>query len=177
VSLKVRDMVRAVVDETRFRANIDKMRGLTETRQASSIVKAVEVLAQKVDVTEHEKGNILEALAKGGDFTAWGFTNAVTAHASTGDLWPPHLPRSFSASSLPLSGMRLLKSRFCSVAGRLGRLQRIDRHGELAPFRPLGAFAWKAATRTRELGPRLFGPVVTPLRARRSGASVVSDRP
>lgn len=83
VLLKVRDMVKAVVDETRFRATLDKMRGLTETRRITSMTKAVEVLAQKIDINEGEKVNILEALARGGDFTAWGMANAVTAQAHT----------------------------------------------------------------------------------------------
>jgi hypothetical protein len=81
VLLKVRDMVKAVVDETRFRANLDKMRGLTEGRITGNPVEAVEVLAQKLPVTEGEKGGILRSLIEGGDLSAWGMLNAVTAQA------------------------------------------------------------------------------------------------
>jgi hypothetical protein len=81
VLLKVRDMVKAVVDETRFRANLDKMRGLTEGRITGNPVEAVEILAQKLPVTEGEKGGILRSLIEGGDLSAWGMLNAVTAQA------------------------------------------------------------------------------------------------
>jgi hypothetical protein len=83
ILLKVRDMVRAVVDETKFRANLDKMRGLTDARVTGDPVKAIEVLAQKVGANETEKGSILRALIQGGDLSAWGMLNAVTAQAHT----------------------------------------------------------------------------------------------
>jgi hypothetical protein len=83
ILLKVRDMVRAVVDETKFRANLDKMRGLTDARVTGDPAKAIEVLAQKVGANETEKGSILRALIHGGDLSAWGMLNAVTAQAHT----------------------------------------------------------------------------------------------
>jgi len=81
--LKVRDMVRAVVDETKFRATLGKMQGLTQVRVTGDPAKAIEVLAQKVNVNETEKGGILRALIEGGDLSAWGMLNAVTAQAHT----------------------------------------------------------------------------------------------
>jgi hypothetical protein len=83
VLLKVRDMIKAVVDEGRFKENLERMRALAESRQVKSVTKAVEVLAQKVTLTEGEQGDILEALARGGDLTAWGVVNAVTSQAHT----------------------------------------------------------------------------------------------
>lgn len=83
VLLKVRDMVRAVVDETRFRATLSKMQGLTEGRITGDPSKAVEVLARKVGATEGEQGGILRALIEGADLSAWGMMNAVTAQAHT----------------------------------------------------------------------------------------------
>ena len=82
VLLKVRDMVKAAVDATRFRERIERMQGLT-TIKASSVEHAVEVLAQKVSASEDEKGGILRALIEGGDLSAWGLLNAVTAQAHT----------------------------------------------------------------------------------------------
>ena len=81
VLLKVRDMVRAVVDETRFRATLAKMQGLVAPRITGSPERAVEVLAQKVGATEGERGSILRALIEGADLSAWGLVNAVTAQA------------------------------------------------------------------------------------------------
>lgn len=83
VLLKVRDFVRAAVDETAFDKRVAKMAALAD---GSAVVtgdpaKAVEVLARKVEATEEERGGILRALIEGGDLTAWGLLNAVTAQA------------------------------------------------------------------------------------------------
>lgn len=83
VLLKVRDMVRAVVDETRFRATLGKLQGLTTGKVEGDPAKAIEVLAQKVNATEAEKGGILRSLIEGGDLSRWGLVNAVTAQAHT----------------------------------------------------------------------------------------------
>lgn len=85
VLLKVRDMVRAVVDETRFRATLGKMQGLTEGKITGDPSKAIEVLAQRVGANEAEKGGMLRRLIEGGDLSAWGVVNAVTglAHDAT----------------------------------------------------------------------------------------------
>jgi hypothetical protein len=81
VLLKVRDMVRAVVDETRFRANLLRLQVMTDVKVTGNPAKAVEVLAQKVGATDAEQGGILRALIEGGDLSAWGMLNAVTAQA------------------------------------------------------------------------------------------------
>lgn len=83
VLLKVRDMVKAVVDETRFRVHLDKMRGLTEGNITGDPAKAIEVLARKVGANETEQGGILRALITGGDLSRWGIVNAITAQAHT----------------------------------------------------------------------------------------------
>ena len=83
VLLKVRDMVRAVVDEARFKANIAKLQGLADPlhRITGDPVKAVEVLAAKVGASVGEKDGILRSLIEGHDLTAWGLLNAVTAQS------------------------------------------------------------------------------------------------
>jgi hypothetical protein len=81
VLLKVRDMVRAVVDESRFRANLGRLQNLTEGKIEGDPAKAIEVLAKKVGATENERGGILRALIEGGDLSRWGVVNAVTAQA------------------------------------------------------------------------------------------------
>lgn len=82
VLLKVRDMIKAAVDAVRFRERIERMQGLTQIK-ASNVEHAVEVLAQKVGATDDEQGGILRALIEGGDLSAWGLLNAVTAQAHT----------------------------------------------------------------------------------------------
>lgn len=81
VLLKVRDMVRNVVDETNFRRQLSKWQGLTEGSISGDPAKSVEVLAKKVGATEGEKGGILRSLIQGGDLSRWGIVNAITHQA------------------------------------------------------------------------------------------------
>ncbi len=85
VLLKVRDMVRAVVDRTRFNATLAKLGDLTEGKISGDPAKAVEVLARKVGATQAEQGGILRSLIQGGDLSRWGIINAIThqAHEAT----------------------------------------------------------------------------------------------
>lgn len=83
ILLKVRDMVRAVVDETRFKAQLIKMQGLTEGVIKGDPVRVVEVLAAKVGTSEGEQAGILRSLIEGKDLSAWGLLNAVTAQSHT----------------------------------------------------------------------------------------------
>ena len=85
ILLKVRDMVRGVVDEARFRAHLDKLKQLADpsAKITGNVVQAVEVLTNKVGLSDSMRPSILTALAEGGDLTAWGIVNAVTAQAHT----------------------------------------------------------------------------------------------
>lgn len=83
VLLKVRDMIGAAVDAVQFNKRIEKMMGLTELKIEGNPAAAVEVLGQKIGATQEETGGILRALIEGGDLSAWGVLNAVTAQAHT----------------------------------------------------------------------------------------------
>lgn len=87
VLLKVRDMVTSIVDETRFRAQLAKLQGLTEGTITGDPSKAVEVLAKKIGATEGEKGGLLRSLIEGGDLSRWGIVNAVTHQAHTASTY------------------------------------------------------------------------------------------
>ena len=87
ILLKVRDMVKAVVDETRFRAMIERLQGFTTAKISGDPVRAVEVLAQKVNASEFERGGILRSLIEGNDLSAWGMMNAITAQAHTANSY------------------------------------------------------------------------------------------
>ena len=81
---KVKDMVKAAVDETRFRKSVEKLQELAGVPiPATNIVSAVEVLAPKIGAGEAEKNGILAAMIEGKDLSAWGLINAVTAQAHT----------------------------------------------------------------------------------------------
>jgi hypothetical protein len=81
VLLKVRDMIAAAVDAVRFRENVERMQGLATARVTGNPTRVVEVLAKRVNATEAEAGGILKSLIEGGDLSAWGLLNAVTAQA------------------------------------------------------------------------------------------------
>ena len=83
ILLKVRDMVRGVVDQTRFVAHLNKLKELADpsTTKVTNMVAAVEVLTNKMGLPDAMRPSILQSLAEGGDFTAWGVVNAVTAQA------------------------------------------------------------------------------------------------
>jgi hypothetical protein len=81
VLLKVRDMITAAVDRVRFGERIERMQGLTTQRIGGNPTKVVEVLAKRIGANETEQGGILRSLIEGGDLSAWGLLNAVTAQA------------------------------------------------------------------------------------------------
>lgn len=81
VLLKVRDMVRHAVDEVAFARRVDRMTALAGTQLTGDPLKATQLLAQKVDFSESETGALLKHLIGGGDLSAWGMLNAVTAMA------------------------------------------------------------------------------------------------
>lgn len=101
VLLKVRDMVHAAVNEKEFALTLEKMRGLTDGKITGNPDEVIEVLCQKVGVSETEKGGILRSLIEGGDLSAWGMLNAVTAQA--------HVARDYDrAVELEAAGGQLL---------------------------------------------------------------------
>ncbi len=87
VLLKVRDTVKAALDEAKFAARIAKIAELAgaDARVTGDPAKAIDVLAKKVNIAEGERGGVLRALIEGGDLSAWGMINAITAQAHTAD--------------------------------------------------------------------------------------------
>ena len=77
--MKVQDIVRAAVDETKFMFTVDKMREATQIPLDHNPVKSVELLADKFLLTENERGDILRQLFMAGDNSRYGLVNAVTS--------------------------------------------------------------------------------------------------
>ncbi|MBQ6296886.1 MAG: DUF932 domain-containing protein [Selenomonadaceae bacterium] len=77
--MKVQDVVRSAVDEARFMLTVNKMREATQIPLKHEPVKAVELLADKFQLTESERGDILRQLFMGADNSRYGLVNAVTA--------------------------------------------------------------------------------------------------
>lgn len=80
--LKVRDTVRAVVDEVRFEKLVDMMRGAKEAKiTTTNIPQMVELAGPDFGYTKNEGQGILDYLIRGNDLSLYGFGNAITRFA------------------------------------------------------------------------------------------------
>ena len=77
--MKVQDIVRSAVDESKFLLAVNKLRDSKNIPLTHEPVKAVEILADKFQLSENERGDILRQLFIGGDNSRYGLINAVTA--------------------------------------------------------------------------------------------------
>ena len=77
--MKVQDVVRCAVDEAKFALTVDRLRDATQIPLKHDPVKSVELLADKFQLTENERGDILRQLFIGADNSRYGLINAVTA--------------------------------------------------------------------------------------------------
>ena len=77
--MKVQDIVRCAVDETKFMLTVNKMRESMNIPILHEPAKEVELLADKFQFTELEKSSILGQLFKDRDLSRYGLVNAVTA--------------------------------------------------------------------------------------------------
>jgi hypothetical protein len=79
--LKLRDFAKELLTDRFLDQQVERMRGLTETR-IETPVKAVEHLAKQHSFTEATKNDVLKHLIEGGDLSLWGLQNAVTRAAA-----------------------------------------------------------------------------------------------
>lgn len=77
--MKVQDVVRSAVDETRFMLTVEKLRETKKVPIGKDPVKAVEVLADKFQLMVNERGDVLRQLFMGDDNSRYGLMNAVTS--------------------------------------------------------------------------------------------------
>ena len=80
--LKLRDAVKGILTEEVFTKITDRMIEATGVEIQGSPEKVIEVVKERLDLTEEEGGNVLRHLIKGGDLSMWGVANAVTAEAN-----------------------------------------------------------------------------------------------
>lgn len=80
---KTRDVITATLNETVFDLIIEKMGALAGVKIEGDPVAAVEVLAKReyADLGSGEKGSLMQHLIEGGDLSALGYHNALTATA------------------------------------------------------------------------------------------------
>lgn len=80
--LKARDVAAGIFNQDFFDGLLTKMRASTEEQLKTKRPDlAVQVLADQIGLNETEQVSVLTHLLSGGDFSRWGFTNAVTAMA------------------------------------------------------------------------------------------------
>lgn len=79
--LKLQDIVRAAVDETRFEMVVNRLRESTGHKITGRVQDVVEMTARQFSIGAGEQENILEHLSRGGDFSMYGLGNAVTRAA------------------------------------------------------------------------------------------------
>lgn len=76
--LKVRDQVQAAVDDTKFRVIVQEFAAAKDSTPMEKPIKAMEVLAPRVGLTETEGQSVLQHLLRDGDLTKFGAMNAIT---------------------------------------------------------------------------------------------------
>jgi hypothetical protein len=79
--LALGDVVRAAVDEVRFRDLIAQMAEAAAGSRVADPVAAVQVLAKREGLGDGEQRDVLRHLAEGGDLSRWGVLSAVTRAA------------------------------------------------------------------------------------------------
>lgn len=79
--LKVRDVVKAMMDEAIFNRIVDRWREATEQKITADPVKVVERVNKRLGLSDVEGGGVLRHLIEGGDLSAYGLMNAITRTA------------------------------------------------------------------------------------------------
>ena len=79
--LKLRDLVRNAISITTFREAVEDMQTAKSAIIVGNPVKAVEVTAKAIGLSESESGLVLNHLIRDGDLSKFGMLNAVTRSA------------------------------------------------------------------------------------------------
>lgn len=80
--LKIRDTIKAALDEVHFNNLIEQMHAATEVKiETNHIPEMVQLASTEFGYTKKEGEGILDHLIRGGDLSLYGFSNAVTRFA------------------------------------------------------------------------------------------------
>jgi hypothetical protein len=83
---QVRDVVAGAFEQAKFDALVGEMQQTTARRIEGDPVEVVEVTAKRFDLTDQERGGILNALVEGGDLSQYGLHAAVTRYSQRDDV-------------------------------------------------------------------------------------------
>lgn len=81
ILLKVRDVLRSVVNQDLFNGILDRFRAARGHKIMGDVPMAVEVLAQKYALTKTEGSGVLRHLIEGGELSRYGMVNALTRYS------------------------------------------------------------------------------------------------
>ena len=101
ILLKVRDVVKASLDEAVFKRTVERLRQAAGERIEGDPAKAVELLSNKFSFSQGETGGVLRYLIEGGDLSQYGMIQAVTRLAQDPDDYD-------RATELEAAGGRIL---------------------------------------------------------------------
>lgn len=79
--LKIRDTIKAAMDEVHLTNLTEIMREAAEAKITGQIPKMIELAAPEFGFTKHEGEGILDHLIRDGDYSLYGFSNAITRYA------------------------------------------------------------------------------------------------
>jgi hypothetical protein len=85
--LKLRDNILDAVNPEKLEEFSNRALQLTDQRVTGDVVKVVEEVAERINASVSEQAAILRNLISGGDLSAWGVINAVTAEANTAESY------------------------------------------------------------------------------------------
>ena len=118
--LKIRDTVRAAVDEVRFNKVVDLMRQSKEVKiTTTEIPEMVELAGSDFGYTKKESGGILDHLIRGGDFTLYGLANSITRFSQDVDSYDRATELEtigFDVMTMPSSTWKKLNEKSLEVA-------------------------------------------------------------
>ncbi len=83
--LKLRDTLQHVLSPEAFERRLLTLREAAGMQITRPLTEVVEVTAKQLTLNESEANNVLQFLARGGDFSKWGLVNAITRTAQEVD--------------------------------------------------------------------------------------------
>lgn len=81
VLLRMRDMIKAAIDQTRIDQTIDKLQGMTVQMIETDPIQLLDNVTGFFSLQETEKSSVLRHLIEGGDLSRYGLLNAITRTA------------------------------------------------------------------------------------------------
>jgi hypothetical protein len=78
---QITDMTTAALDGRLFHKQLAMLEGATKEPIAGQVIPVMELVAEKFQFNQEEKGSIMEHLLRGGEFTKYGLHSAVTRYS------------------------------------------------------------------------------------------------